>query len=266
MRADVRYSAFRLGATSAEYERELRVAHMGVGMLAPITFDADGRLVDVGILTSPEGAPLFARLHRDPSGTVDTVVSMADPARQRTGQARVSRMAGDSPITFFLYQMYGPRYMHSHGPGGIWAEGINSEYSIAFHHAGGTVSRIEGPPLMGPELTPGERQWAQGRIDSDIERFGLDEHPFGVPERKPPLSGLFFDRAGRLWVERTRAPGAELSEADVYQGAALMARYRWPRRVQTSGLSWITDSTLYGTTTDSLGVQRVARVRFRMAN
>ena len=134
VRADVRYSAFRLGATSADYERELRVAHMGVGMLAPVTFDADGRLVDIGILTSPEGAPLFARLHRDPSGTVDTV-SMADPARQTTGQARVSRMAGDSPITFFLYQMYGPRYMHSHGPGGIWAEGINSEYSIAFHHA-----------------------------------------------------------------------------------------------------------------------------------
>ena len=103
-------------------------------------------------------------------------------------------------------------------------------------------------------------------IDSDIERFGLDEHPFGVPERKPPLSGLFFDRAGRLWVERTRAVGAELTEADVYGGADLVARYRWPRRVRASGLSWITDSTLYGTTTDSLGVQRVARVRFRTAN
>ena len=191
---------------------------------------------------------------------------MADPDRQTTGQARVSRMSGDSPITFFLLQLYGPRYMHSHGPGGIWAEGVSSEYSIAFHHADGTMSRIEGPPLTGPELTPREREWAQGRIDSDIERFGFDEHPFGVPERKPPLSGLFFDRVGRLWVERTRAAGAELTEADIYGGADLVARYRWPRRVQASDLRWVTDSTLYGTTTDSLGVQRVARVRFQTAN
>jgi len=264
VRADVRYSAFRLGATTAEYEREVRLGHTGIGMLAPITFDAAGRLVDVGTLTSSEGSPLFVRLHRDPAGAVDTV-AMADPARQATGLARVSRMFGDSPVTFFLFQVYGPTWMQAHGPGGVWAEGISAEYSINFHHADGTVSWIEGAPLVGPELAPSERQWAEDRIDSDIERFGLDEHPFGVPERKPPLAGLFFDRSGRLWVERTRVPGAEMSEADVYEGATLVARYLWPRRVRAVGLSWITDSTRYGATTDSLGVQRVARVRFRRA-
>ena len=265
VRADVRYSAFRLGATGAEYERELRLGHMGIGMLAAITFDAADRLVDVGTLAGPEGAPLFVRLHRDPAGTVDTV-SMADPDRQTTGLARVTRMFEDSPVTFFLLQVYGPVWMQSHGPGGVWAEGISAEYSINLHHADGTVSRIEGPPLLGPELAPYEREWAEARIDSDLERFGLDEHPFGVPERKPPLSRLFFDRSGRLWVERTRAPGAEMTEADVYEGASLVARYLWPQRVRTSDLNWITDSTLYGATTDSLGVQRVARVRFRRVN
>ena len=264
VRADVRYSAFSLGATTAEYEREVRLGHTGIGMLAPITFDTAGRLVDVGTLTSTEGSPLFVRLHRDPTGAVDTV-TMADPERQTTGLGRVSRMLGDSPVTFFLFQVYGPTWMQAHGPGGVWAEGISAEYSINFHHADGTASRIEGPPLMGPALAPNERQWAEDRIDSDIERFGLDEHPFGVPERKPPLAGLFFDRSGRLWVERTRIPGAEMSEADVYEEASLVARHLWPRRVRASGLSWITDSTLYGVTTDSLGVQRVARVRFRRA-
>ena len=57
-----------------------------------------------------------------------------------------------------------------------------------------------------------------------------------------------------------------MSEADVYEGASLVARYLWPRRVRASGLHWVTDWTLYGATTDSLGVQRVARVRFRRAN
>ena len=265
VRADVRYSAFRLGATSAEYQRELRVAHWSVGMHAPITFDAASRLVDIGTLTGPEGSPLFARLYRDPTGAVDTV-SMADPDRQATGLAMGSRMLGDNPVTFFLYQAYGPTWMQAHGPGGVWAEGISSELSIAFHHADGTVSRIEGPPLVGPELAPKEREWAEARIDSDIERFGLDEHPFGVPERKPPLAGIFFDSSGRLWVERTRVPGVETTQADVYEGASMVARYRWPRRVRASDLSWITDSTLYGVTTDTLGVQRVARVRFRRAN
>ncbi len=264
VRADVRYSAFRLGATGAEYERELRLGHTGVGMLAPITFDTAGRLVDVGTLASTEGSPVFVRLHRHPAGAVDTV-SMADPERQATGLGRVSRMLGDSPVTFFLFQVYGPTWMQAHGPGGVWAEGVSSEYSINFHHADGTASRIEGPLLTGPELAPNEREWAEARIESDIERFGLDEHPFGVPERKPPLSGLFFDRVGRLWVVRTGAPGAEMSEADVYEGTDQVATYRWPRHVRADNLSWVTEATLYGATTDSLGVQRVARVRFRRA-
>ena len=53
-----------------------------------------------------------------------------------------------------------------------------------------------------------------------------------------------------------------MREADVYAGSALVARYRWPRRVSVGDVPWVTESALYGTTRDSLDVRRVARVRF----
>ena len=74
VRESVRYSAFELGPESARYERGLRIAHTGVGMVAPVTFDALGRLVDIGpIYSSPSGLRMV-RLHRNTDGAVDTVM------------------------------------------------------------------------------------------------------------------------------------------------------------------------------------------------
>ena len=77
---------------------------------------------------------------------------------------------------------------------------------------------------------------------------------------------MFFDQAGRLWVQKMAADGAAMREADVYEGTTLAARYRWPRRIRNWPVPRVLDSTLYGVTADSLGVQRVARVRFRAVN
>ena len=171
-------------------------------------------------------------------------------------------MIGDPPATFFVHQPFGPRWVHAHGPGGAWAEAVTSEYSVTLHHPDGTVSRVEAAQLLGPRLSPSEHEWAQAYIDRDFQRFDLRDHPFGIPDRKPPLADIFFDRSGRLWVEREGAEGDEMREADVYAGSALVARYRWPRRVSVGNVPWATESALYGTTRDSLDVRRVARVRF----
>ena len=205
VRESTRYSAFRLEAASAEYASGLRIAHSGVGMVSPVSFDAEGRLVDIGPVNGPGG----------------------------------------------------------HAPGGAWAEAITSAYSINYHHPDGTVFRIEGPPLLGPALSPDERGRAQAYIDRDLQRFDLQSHPFAIPDRKPVLADIFFDRSDRLWVEKTGADGDQMRQADVYMGAALVARYRWPRRVRPGNVPWASESLLYGTTRDSLDVQRVARVRFR---
>ena len=91
VRESVRYSAFELGPESARYERGLRIAHTGVGMVAPVTFDALGRLVDIGpIYSSPSGLRMV-RLHRNPDGAVDTV-GMANPERLAAGSTTVTEL------------------------------------------------------------------------------------------------------------------------------------------------------------------------------
>ncbi|MYH48786.1 MAG: hypothetical protein F4151_04475 [Gammaproteobacteria bacterium] len=255
-----RYSVFRLAGAGAEYDRGVRIAHGGVGMVAPVTFDTEGRLVDIGPVTTDDG-PVVARFHHAPGGAVDTV-PLADPERQATGSTTAERVIGESLVTFYVRQPFGPQWIHAHGPSGVWAEAVTSEYSVTLQHPDGTVSHVEGPQLTGPRLGPSERERARATIARDLRRLGLRNHPSGVPDRKPPLADIFFDRSGRLWVEKTSTEGDEVREADVYAESALVARYRWPRRVSVGSVPWVAESVLYGTTRDSLNVQRVARVRF----
>ena len=260
VRESTRYSAFRLDDASAEYDRGARIAHGGVGLVAPITFDTEGRLVDIGSLMTDDGS-VVARLHHGSDGAVDTVM-LAGPEKQATGSTTVQRTIGESRVTFFVRQLFGPRWVHAHAPGGVWAEAVTSEYSVTVHHPDGTVARVEGPRLSGARLGPSERERARAAVDRDLQRFGLRNHPFGIPDRKPPLAAIFFDRSDRLWIEKTGAQGDEMREADVYAGSTLVARYRWPRRVNVGSVPWVAESVLYGTTRDSLDVRRVARVRF----
>ena len=70
---------------------------------------------------------------------------------------------------------------------------------------------------------------------------------------------------GRLWVERSVADSAP-READVYgENGLLEAIMRWPREVDLLGLQLVATSGAFalGLATDSLGVERVARLRFR---
>ena len=206
----------------------------------------------------------MTRFHINADGSADEV-PMVDPERQATGSTTVDRMLGEMAVTMYVRQPLGPSWIHAHGSGGSWAEAVTSDYVINLHHAEGTASRIEGPPLPGPELSSAEQDWTQDRLDRDLQRLDLGQHPFGIPDRKPPLGAIYFDRSGRLWIEKTGAAGNDLREADVYEGDALVARYQWPVRVRPGSVPWASESVLYGTTTDSLGVQRVARVRFRPA-
>ena len=267
VRESVRYSAFALGSESARYERGMRVANSGIGMVAPVTFDGTGHLVDIGPVQDSDGTPraLMARLHRNPDGAVDTV-RMADPERQAAGRTTVQRQLGDTPVTLFVYQPFGPLWLHAHGPQRVWAEALTSDYSVVYHHTDGVVSRIEGPPPRKLALSAEERKYAEDWIARDLQRLDLDEHPFDVPDSKPPLAAIYFDRTGRLWVEKARAQGAEMRQADVYEGSTLVARYRWSSRVSPGSVPWISESVMLGTTRDELDVQRVARVRFRQVS
>ena len=266
VRESVRYSVFRLDSEGAEFLRVLRSLNPNhYGVIDPFTFDADGQLVAVGPVRDANDVSLEARLRLRHDGVVDTVI-MADPERQRAGQ-RTERFAreGIRGVTY-LHAPFGPRWIRAHANGGAWAEAVSTEYSINYHRPDGTVSVIEGPAVQGPAPSPDEVASAERQMERERERAGLRAHPFGIPDHKAPLARMFFDRNGRLWIEKTGVAGAEMREADVYEGTALAARYRWPSRIQYWPTPEIVDSVLYGVTADSLGVQRVVRVRFQPVN
>ncbi len=265
VRESTRFSAFSLDSAGAEFQRVVRSPNVGmVGVMGPFTFDPDGQLVAVGSLFDGEGSRQV-RLRLNADGRVDTL-HLAAAERQSAGQTTVPVERGPFRGISYLHQPFGPRWIHAHARGGAWAEAVTSEYSINYHAPDGTVSLIEGPSFPGPPLSADDREQAQTRMAREVDRAGIVEHPFGIPERKPPLAGMFFDRHDRLWIEKTPASGATMREADVYDGTTLTATYRWPRRIQDYPAPWATESLLYGVTADSLGVQRVARVRFAPAS
>lgn len=256
-----RYTAFELEETGARYVRTVRRPFAGQLGGHPVVFDADGRLVDLGPLPDAEGRFVDGRIHLNPDGSADTV-EVREPEAAAEGRMTIEFTRNGLQGFMYFHQPYGPRWLQAYGPRGVWASAVSSAYEIELHRPDGTVSQLVGPSDPGPVLTPDEVDYARGRLEGDAERGDLDGPPFDVPERKPPLAALFFDGEGRLWVQKTAAGGAETVEADVYEGATLVARYRWPSRVRPGASPWVTDRALYGTTADSLDVQRVARVTF----
>ena len=107
VRESTRYSAFQLEETGAEYVRGQRIAHFSQGMVAPVTFDAEGRLVDIGSTNTPEGGSVMTRFHVGADGVADEV-PMADPERQATGSTTVDRTFGEMAVSMFVYQPLGP--------------------------------------------------------------------------------------------------------------------------------------------------------------
>ena len=262
VRESARYSVFVLGSDGAEPQRVLRTPHPGhIGLRAPFTFDMGGDLVSVGPVSGYGDVSLYARLRVLPDGAVDTVL-MAEAERQTVSQATVPFNRAGISGSMYLHQPFGPQWIHAHTNGGTWADAVTSDYAINLHHPDGTVALIEGPALEGPPLSEGDRDWAQSRMERDRDRAGIGRHPFQIPDRKPPLADMFFDRAGRLWVVKTHAEGETVRKADVWDGTTLVAHYRWPSRILDLPTPWATESALYGVTADTLGVQRAARVRF----
>ncbi len=256
-----RYTAFELGAEGARYVRVVRRLIAGQLGGYPVAFDAAGRIIDLGLLPESDGRFVEGRVHINPDGSADTV-EVLEPAAAAEARRTVEFANNGRSGFLFFYQPFGPDWLRGYGPEGVRANAVSSRYEVELHGPDGAVSQLVGPPTPGPPLSAAEVEYARGRLEEDVEFGNLDQPLFDVPERKPPLAALFFDRGGRLWIQKTAADGAETIEADVYEGDALVARYRWPRRVRAGPIPWVTETALYGTTTDELGVQRAARVRF----
>ncbi len=164
---------------------------------------------------------------------------------------------------------YGSNWLMAFAADGRFAVALTTTYRVSVYdpllRPVRTIQRDE----EGPRLTAAERDntlayMAERRRQSRYYVYGEDD----IPDRKPPIRNLWFDRDGRLWIERYLPylpAGPQEQGADVYgaDGDHLFS-VMWPRGVDFS-LGAIRGDTGLGIQTDALGVQRVARVRFGTA-
>lgn len=256
-----RYNRYRIQDTTARFVEQRVMSHGFGGYQVPLTFDQEGRLIDVGLGLPPAGISTILRFHTDSAGRAALVDTIVGPPQDSLGQHLVPR--GD--MVGFLQQPYGPRHLVGHAPGGGWARAISSRYLVRWVVDGDRANtRIVRRDLIGPALSARERAIAESTLTADAATLGLTGSavPFSVPGAKPLLVALMFDAAGNLWVQMSVADG-ELNRADVYDTAgSRIAMAEWPNGVDLRA-GFIGDHVAYGVRQDSTGVPQVVRIRFR---
>ena len=139
------------------------------------------------------------------------------------------------------------------------ATAVSTTYDVQLYDAAGRETLSISKDETGPRLTREERDEVRAILDSTRVHF---DHPYTeIPERKPPLRAMWFDRDGRLWLER-HLENPRKRAADVYgkQGEPLF-RAEWPLDISLE-LGVIRGRTALGIQTDELGVHRVVRLSF----
>ncbi len=239
-----RYNAYDLTDSGASPHDNIRMDHTHFGLLAAITFDEDGHLIDVGGRQPTEDDESNrGRFHRSmDSETVREVMIPAAPE----GRIPIYEAPIEGGI-MFVPQPMGARELNAHSPTGEWAFTITDRYEVTWFNAAGDTLRVISQDMAGPELSPDEQERAQQQLQQQADRIDarVSEFPFGVPDRKPPLAGIFFDSDGRLWVQRSVPDGAP-NEADVYdRDGNLVQVVQWPSGISLT-LGHLTEDTLYG--------------------
>jgi hypothetical protein len=209
------------------------------------------------------GALIYTRHVLDSTGRTLAVQEIAPPTTDRVPS--VSFSSGVRHQTGGLFSpAFGPRHLLAQARTGDWAEAVSSEYAVRWYDPDGqyrlTIARDAGP---GPTLTPSERRVAAEAARLIKEKSGTSA-PGGIPEHKPVLQELKFDRRGQLWVLRTGTRG-EPAHADVFDSTgAYLAEVEWPASVALGRGDAGLDVSV-GVLTARSGGERVAIVAFRPA-
>lgn len=252
-----RYSSYQLLADSGHFVDQMQFAHGDANFLTATTFDAQGRLVDAGHRTSPDGGLDMVRFHLGHDGGVEEEDVIPGATPREVGQHAVQ--SGSS--TLFVYQPFGPRQLVAHGPAGRWAEVLTSSYEVHVHPEGSVLRRqIQGPALSPAEIERGREDMKRS---ADLTGSSVAALPFDLPARKTPVRSLFFDTDGRIWVER-HTPEGLAKIADVWsEEGVLEAEVEWPNDVNLRYPSWVGSDYILGVRSDTLGVNYVVRLRYR---
>lgn len=253
-----RYVGFRIASDRAEPIATLRMAHSDGMHYAPLSFAPD-EFIDIGYHTSPAGLLQLQRFHLGDSGSVLRSELVEEPSSAQLGTV----VKGERTTRQFFPQPYGPRFLVAYGSDGIWASAVSSRDIVTLHDLGGATRTINGQTKDGPPLSSDDRASAERMIDGFMQMGGgiRSDYP-EIPERKAPLAGLMFDQAGQLWVSLNTV-AEQPARAILYdREGRIVGETTWPRHVSLAFPAWIGRDHAIGITTDSLGVQRIARVQF----
>ena len=193
---------------------------------------------------------------RDNGNARYSIFEVARDSAAHVGQVRMAH--GDAN----RYQPFGPHELTAHSPNGEFAHALSSRYTIEWRAADGTVIRTLTRAIAeGPELSATVRATGEERMEQLATRLGVGRMQLGfdVPARKPVLRDLFFDRQGRLWVER-QVPNCGDRSADIYGvDGTLVRTVSWPAHVSLADGA-IRDDVVWGVGRDSLDVPALVRL------
>lgn len=209
------------------------------------------------ILFDGEGGE-FARVFQDDYPPPPDSVGSGPVFTIPMGGGRSSRLSVAAPFS--------PRGFLVPAPDGRFARGVTSSYRITVYSPWGDPSGVIEQPIAGRPLTAQERDAAEqieaGRAEQ-YGRLGASYPHATIPNIKPVLSDVWFDRSGRLWVRRRLDMSTPLALADVYdQDGSIAFIAEWPKEVSL-GAGAMRGSIALGVMTDSVGVETVAKVVFR---
>lgn len=257
-----RYSGYRLRDTTAEFVEQREMAHADANYWAQLSFGSDGTLIDVGHRVAVDGEFQLARLFLTPDGREVPPEVAPTPAPSEIGLHSMKRETEGGQFWSFVSQPFGPRQVVAHGPNGVWAHGISSDYAISLITSSSTIEVAR--PGAGPTLSQREREAAAQAFERQLQGTGsrISDLPFGIPVHKPAVRSLFFDSTGHLWVERS-VPDGESRVADVWSlNGELVGEVEWPADVSLGLPGWVGHNSALGIRTDALGVQYVVRIEF----
>jgi hypothetical protein len=258
-----RYSVFRLDGQRPVFDHTLPIEHASARAWALTTFDHGGRLIDVETeVDDASGGVTTIRFHRDPSsGKIRERDVIPEPPADKLGSFVINRRIGDRTTRQYFYAPYAPEHLVAHAPGGSWAHAISSSYVVSWRNQRGDLIQTLRLDVAGPALSRGEQAEATRYLKEQTARAGR-KLPFAVPLRKPPLRALFFDAAGRLWVERTRPVGSDRL-ADVYdENGRLVDVVAWPSHIRLD-VGFVQRDFALGVERNDLDVERLVRLRFQ---
>jgi len=252
-----RFSSFFLDQSPPRFAWTVRMPSQSTTEGNPLSVVGDGLLLyEMQEIDPATGITSSAIVYVDSSGHVGRRLPLPDPPADSVATFTVRANGG----TTTYVQPFGPRKLRAVGPGGVTAEAISSRYAVSLFDASRKrTTVIQGIDRLGPALSAKEQASAERTVGAIRQRTD-GRFPFGVPDRKPVISGLGFDPTGRLIVQLSVAQG-QPNEADVYESSGRLSFHlTWPANVQMRYWALYPDKAL-GVQMDSLGTQQVVRMR-----